>query len=158
MSPSLGVRSWPHAVPAPASCAAPSPAPHQHFLVHLVHCRWFFKDISRKDAERQLLGPGNMIGSFMIRDSETTKGVQGCPQHSDGKQLPKGLLSSTFAWKRSSLPSPGDLLWCRKELGGPCSRWKCPCNGLWCCHMSEPHGSDRGCVPLRLLWVSGVRA
>ncbi|NXE14413.1 HCK kinase, partial [Lophotis ruficrista] len=35
---------------------------------------WFFKGISRKDAERQLLGPGNMIGSFMIRDSETTKG------------------------------------------------------------------------------------
>uniref|UniRef100_A0A8C3QTN4 Tyrosine-protein kinase n=1 Tax=Cyanoderma ruficeps TaxID=181631 RepID=A0A8C3QTN4_9PASS len=35
---------------------------------------WFFKDVSRKDAERQLLCPGNMIGSFMIRDSETTKG------------------------------------------------------------------------------------
>ncbi|OXB79341.1 UNVERIFIED_CONTAM: hypothetical protein H355_013262 [Colinus virginianus] len=35
---------------------------------------WFFKDISRKDAERQLLGPGNVLGSFMIRDSETTKG------------------------------------------------------------------------------------
>uniref|UniRef100_A0A8B9P259 Tyrosine-protein kinase n=1 Tax=Apteryx owenii TaxID=8824 RepID=A0A8B9P259_APTOW len=35
---------------------------------------WFFKGISRKDAERQLLGPGNVIGSFMIRDSETTRG------------------------------------------------------------------------------------
>ncbi|XP_068006309.1 tyrosine-protein kinase HCK [Melanerpes formicivorus] len=35
---------------------------------------WFFKSISRKDAERQLLGPGNRVGSFMIRDSETTKG------------------------------------------------------------------------------------
>ncbi|KAM6112887.1 tyrosine-protein kinase HCK [Pterocles gutturalis] len=35
---------------------------------------WFFKGISRKDAERQLLGPGNVTGSFMIRDSETTKG------------------------------------------------------------------------------------
>ncbi|EHB11718.1 Tyrosine-protein kinase HCK [Heterocephalus glaber] len=34
---------------------------------------WFFKGISRKDAERQLLAPGNMLGSFMIRDSETTK-------------------------------------------------------------------------------------
>lgn len=39
-------------------------------------CRWFFKGISRKDAERQLLGPGNLIGSFMIRDSETTKGLE----------------------------------------------------------------------------------
>lgn len=82
-------------------------------------CRWFFKDISRKDAERHLLGPGNMIGSFMIRDSETTKGVEGCPQHRGGEQLPKGLPSSTFAWKRSSLPSPGDLLCCREGLGGP---------------------------------------
>ncbi|KAF3824761.1 hypothetical protein GH733_010095, partial [Mirounga leonina] len=35
---------------------------------------WFFKDISRKDAERQLLAPGNVLGSFLIRDSETTKG------------------------------------------------------------------------------------
>ncbi|NXS55314.1 HCK kinase, partial [Brachypteracias leptosomus] len=35
---------------------------------------WFFKGISRKDAERLLLGPGNVVGSFMIRDSETTKG------------------------------------------------------------------------------------
>lgn len=36
--------------------------------------RWFFKGISRKDAERHLLAPGNVLGSFMIRDSETTKG------------------------------------------------------------------------------------
>uniref|UniRef100_A0A8B9KB21 Tyrosine-protein kinase n=1 Tax=Astyanax mexicanus TaxID=7994 RepID=A0A8B9KB21_ASTMX len=35
---------------------------------------WFFKGVSRKDAERQLLAPGNKSGSFMIRDSETTKG------------------------------------------------------------------------------------
>ncbi|NWX19328.1 HCK kinase, partial [Aegotheles bennettii] len=35
---------------------------------------WFFKGISRRDAERRLLGPGNMIGSFMIRDSEGTRG------------------------------------------------------------------------------------
>ncbi|KPP66122.1 hypothetical protein Z043_115412 [Scleropages formosus] len=35
---------------------------------------WFFKCVSRKDAERQLLAPGNRIGSFMIRDSETSKG------------------------------------------------------------------------------------
>lgn len=41
--------------------------------------RWFFKGISRKDAERQLLAPGNVLGSFMIRDSETTKGEAGPP-------------------------------------------------------------------------------
>ncbi|MBN3277257.1 LCK kinase, partial [Polyodon spathula] len=35
---------------------------------------WFFKDISRVDAARQLLAPGNTQGSFLIRESETTKG------------------------------------------------------------------------------------
>ncbi|KAJ8370747.1 hypothetical protein SKAU_G00107750 [Synaphobranchus kaupii] len=35
---------------------------------------WFFKDISRKDAERQLLASGNCVGSFIVRDSEATKG------------------------------------------------------------------------------------
>lgn len=36
--------------------------------------RWFFKDITRKDAERQLLAPGNSPGAFLIRESETLKG------------------------------------------------------------------------------------
>ncbi|KAG9330601.1 hypothetical protein JZ751_023708 [Albula glossodonta] len=35
---------------------------------------WFFKGVSRKDAERQLLASGNRVGSFMIRDSETSQG------------------------------------------------------------------------------------
>ncbi|XP_069742734.1 proto-oncogene tyrosine-protein kinase LCK-like [Narcine bancroftii] len=35
---------------------------------------WFFKGISRKDAERQLLAPGNKLGTFLIRESETNKG------------------------------------------------------------------------------------
>ncbi|XP_058030721.1 tyrosine-protein kinase HCK isoform X2 [Ahaetulla prasina] len=35
---------------------------------------WFLTGMSRKDAERHLLAPGNFIGSFMIRDSETSKG------------------------------------------------------------------------------------
>lgn len=35
---------------------------------------WFFKDISRKDAERQLLAPANKLGAFLIRESETSKG------------------------------------------------------------------------------------
>lgn len=45
-----------------------------HTLSPPISTRWFFKGISRKDAERQLLAPGNVLGSFMIRDSETTKG------------------------------------------------------------------------------------
>lgn len=39
-----------------------------------VSFSWFFKGVSRKDAERQLLVSGNKMGSFMIRDSETTRG------------------------------------------------------------------------------------
>uniref|UniRef100_A0A8C5HYW1 Tyrosine-protein kinase n=1 Tax=Gouania willdenowi TaxID=441366 RepID=A0A8C5HYW1_GOUWI len=41
----------------------------------LFHCcRWFFKDVSRSEAMRMLLAPGNTQGSFLIRESETTKG------------------------------------------------------------------------------------
>ncbi|XP_015263547.1 PREDICTED: tyrosine-protein kinase Lck [Gekko japonicus] len=35
---------------------------------------WFFKAISRQDAERQLLTAGNIHGAFLIRESESTKG------------------------------------------------------------------------------------
>uniref|UniRef100_A0A8C5HXL1 Tyrosine-protein kinase n=1 Tax=Gouania willdenowi TaxID=441366 RepID=A0A8C5HXL1_GOUWI len=35
---------------------------------------WFFKDVSRSEAMRMLLAPGNTQGSFLIRESETTKG------------------------------------------------------------------------------------
>ncbi|XP_070700574.1 tyrosine-protein kinase Lyn isoform X2 [Pempheris klunzingeri] len=35
---------------------------------------WFFKDITRKDGERQLLAPANKPGSYLIRESETAKG------------------------------------------------------------------------------------
>uniref|UniRef100_A0A8C1K0Z8 Tyrosine-protein kinase n=1 Tax=Cyprinus carpio TaxID=7962 RepID=A0A8C1K0Z8_CYPCA len=37
--------------------------------------RWFFKDLSRRDTERLLLAPGNKPGSFLVRESETTKGA-----------------------------------------------------------------------------------
>ncbi|NXD31287.1 LCK kinase, partial [Spelaeornis formosus] len=40
---------------------------------------WFFKNISRKDAERQLLASGNTHGSFLIRESETSKGTTRAP-------------------------------------------------------------------------------
>ncbi|XP_037603241.1 tyrosine-protein kinase Lck [Sebastes umbrosus] len=35
---------------------------------------WFFKNISRNEAMRLLLAPGNTVGSFLIRESETTEG------------------------------------------------------------------------------------
>ncbi|CAI5690554.1 tyrosine-protein kinase Fgr isoform X3 [Oreochromis niloticus] len=36
---------------------------------------WYFGKMGRKDAERQLLGHGNPRGTFLIRESETTKGA-----------------------------------------------------------------------------------
>lgn len=66
--------------------------PWVHMLLLPLSTRWFFKGISRKDAERQLLAPGNVLGSFMIRDSETTKG-DASPPH---PALPcRGTLSMT---------------------------------------------------------------
>ncbi|KAM3870800.1 tyrosine-protein kinase Lck [Diretmus argenteus] len=35
---------------------------------------WFFKNLSRNDAMRHLLAPGNTQGSFLIRESETCPG------------------------------------------------------------------------------------
>lgn len=36
---------------------------------------WYFGKLGRKDAERQLLSNGNARGTFLIRESETTKGT-----------------------------------------------------------------------------------
>ncbi|CAG10022.1 unnamed protein product, partial [Tetraodon nigroviridis] len=51
---------------------------------------WYFGKMGRKDAERQLLAHGNQRGTFLIRESETTKG-----EHSHAhtlRQLPgRGL-------------------------------------------------------------------
>lgn len=37
-------------------------------------CSWYFGKLGRKDAERQLLSTGNPRGTYLIRESETTKG------------------------------------------------------------------------------------
>ena len=78
--------------------------------------RWFFKGISRKDAERQLLAPGNVLGSFMIRDSETTKGeaspprpvfpptTQGSPSHD---RTPSFAWGMPLSEQLTQPPSPG---------------------------------------------------
>lgn len=42
-----------------------------------VSLRWYFGKLGRKDAERQLLSFGNPRGTFLIRESETTKGRLG---------------------------------------------------------------------------------
>lgn len=82
---------------------------------------WFFKNLSRKDAERQLLAPGNTHGSFLIRESESTAGEglrgpagggrvpqprgagRGSPTR--GARWPGGLPSPSFAFVHSFLHS-----------------------------------------------------
>lgn len=53
-------------------------------------CRWFFKNISRNEANRRLLAPGNTQGSFLIRESETTPGE---PHTQQGSQFQCPLAS-----------------------------------------------------------------
>ncbi|XP_027630311.1 tyrosine-protein kinase Fgr isoform X2 [Tupaia chinensis] len=43
--------------------------------LQVLSTTWYFGKIGRKDAERQLLSPGNPQGAFLIRESETTKGA-----------------------------------------------------------------------------------
>ena len=38
------------------------------------HFRWFFGRVKRVEAEKQLMMPFNQVGSYLIRDSETTPG------------------------------------------------------------------------------------
>lgn len=71
-----------------------------HYLVVLgsvcltisdVSLRWYFGKLGRKDAERQLLSFGNPRGTFLIRESETTKG-----------RLGKGILTRNekIVWEK----------------------------------------------------------
>ncbi|XP_067383211.1 proto-oncogene tyrosine-protein kinase Src isoform X5 [Channa argus] len=40
-----------------------------------VNCRWYFGRITRRDSERLLLSLENRRGTFLVRESETTKGA-----------------------------------------------------------------------------------
>lgn len=54
-----------------------SPNPGQPCVAH-VFClnlaRWYFGKITRRDSERLLLSLENRRGTFLVRESETTKG------------------------------------------------------------------------------------
>lgn len=59
-----------------------------------LHCRWFFRNISRNEAMRLLLAPGNTQGSFLIRESETAKGKM--LYRKPTAQISRRFLSSLF--------------------------------------------------------------
>ncbi|KAL7987197.1 hypothetical protein Chor_006116 [Crotalus horridus] len=45
------------------------------YINSLEEEEWFFKGLNRKDAERLLMMPGNSVGSFLIRESESVPGA-----------------------------------------------------------------------------------
>ena len=67
-------------------------------------CRWFYKDLSRRETERLLLAPGNKPGAFLVRESETSPG--------DHQSLFLWLLHSAITSKGSPfLPDPLNKCW-----------------------------------------------
>ncbi|OWK04326.1 LYN [Cervus elaphus hippelaphus] len=77
--------------------------------------QWFFKDITRKDAERQLLAPGNSAGAFLIRESETLK------EQPDGlcRRLEKACISPKpqKPWDKDAWEIPRESIKLVKRLG-----------------------------------------
>lgn len=47
----------------------------QMFHLNFLSFSWYFGKLGRKDAERQLLSTGSPRGTYLIRESETTKGI-----------------------------------------------------------------------------------
>ena len=97
----------------------PDQRTHEDFASALSS--WFFKTLSRKDAERQLLAPGNTHGSFLIRESESTAGEQ------------RGLLRGVGRGPRAGAASrgpgceePAGMGGRGNRVGGGATRWRPP--------------------------------
>lgn len=73
-------------------------------------CRWYFGKITRRESERLLLNPENPRGTFLVRESETTKGEWGC----GGGGQPGGSPLWGAGGHPQEDPSPlGHSLWSR---------------------------------------------
>ncbi|CAH2285244.1 tyrosine- kinase Lyn isoform X1 [Pelobates cultripes] len=98
---------------------------------------WFFKDITRKDAERQLLAPGNSAGAFLIRESETVQGSYSLsirdfdPQTGDViKHYKIRTLDNGgyYISPRITFPSISDMIkHYQKQADGLCRKLEKPC-------------------------------
>ncbi|XP_028809479.1 tyrosine-protein kinase Blk-like isoform X5 [Denticeps clupeoides] len=102
--------------------------------------RWFFKDLGRRDTERLLLAPGNKVGSFLIRESETTKGAfslsirDSSPESGDVvkhykiRTLDRG---GYYISPSSNFSSLQELVnYYSKSAGGLCQRLGSPCKSV----------------------------
>uniref|UniRef100_A0AAY4B0Q1 Tyrosine-protein kinase n=1 Tax=Denticeps clupeoides TaxID=299321 RepID=A0AAY4B0Q1_9TELE len=101
---------------------------------------WFFKDLGRRDTERLLLAPGNKVGSFLIRESETTKGAfslsirDSSPESGDVvkhykiRTLDRG---GYYISPSSNFSSLQELVnYYSKSAGGLCQRLGSPCKSV----------------------------
>ncbi|XP_061668808.1 tyrosine-protein kinase Blk [Syngnathoides biaculeatus] len=99
--------------------------------------KWFFKDLSRREAERLLLAPRNKSGAFLIRESETCHGSFSLsvrdftPESADVvkhykiRSLDKG---GYFISSSSTFPSLQELVkYYTSTADGLCQRLNAPC-------------------------------
>lgn len=89
--------------------------PFPAMILPFLSLRWYFRTLSRKDAERLLLSSGNKVGSFLVRESETTKGeicgAKVTPRCCPGlENLQQGSRSELGAWRAKI------CLWCHWDV------------------------------------------
>lgn len=87
----------------------------QLFAFVLSLDRWYFGKMGRKDAERLLLIPGNHRGTFLVRESETTKGQRPGPARNTSS---KSLRLDPASPVRPSTLSPRCFFPLHQRLGG----------------------------------------
>uniref|UniRef100_A0A8C3R074 Tyrosine-protein kinase n=1 Tax=Cyanoderma ruficeps TaxID=181631 RepID=A0A8C3R074_9PASS len=113
--------------------------PFQAMLLPFLSPRWYFRTLSRKDAERLLLSSGNKVGSFLVRESETTKDAYSLSvrdnnsahgdviKHYRIRSLDGGGYYISPRITFSSLP---ELIHHYKKGDGLCQRLTAPCTSL----------------------------
>ncbi|XP_004707697.1 tyrosine-protein kinase Blk isoform X2 [Echinops telfairi] len=119
--------------------------------------KWFFRSISRKDAERRLLAPINKAGSFLIRESETNMGSFALSmkdvtprgeviKHYKIRALDQG---GYYISPRITFPSLQDLVQHYSKKGdGLCQRLTLPCVSL---APQDPWAQDEWEIPRQSL-------
>uniref|UniRef100_A0A8C8R974 Tyrosine-protein kinase n=1 Tax=Pelusios castaneus TaxID=367368 RepID=A0A8C8R974_9SAUR len=78
------------------------------------HRPWYFKGVSRNEAQQLLLSPPNQHGSFLIRDSESSQGEYSLSVRNHAKvshfRICKAPDGSLYIQKGQTFPSMEDLL------------------------------------------------